>query len=967
MLAFVLVTMAKAESITQEQALEQALSFLQQREASGSRMRRAPGVPLQLSPTRQIAGLYVFNIADDGGFVVVSNDDRALPILGFSDSGSIDPDNMPENMRAWLKGYADEIAWAVKHDITAPAAARGQQRVGSHSTNTINPLITTTWNQDNPYNAYCVSNTGIQDCATGCVATAMAQVMKYHQWPTAATTSFQTQSLGGTQTIQSTTFNWTNMKNDYSNGYTSNEADAVAMLMLYCGLSVNMAYGSTSYAHLCDIPNALKNYFGYNKTTTQYVSRSYYSDANWTDLIYFELSHLRPVLYGGQSSGGGHAFVCDGYKYENNTDLFHINWGWGGGSDGYFTLSALNPHIQGIGGSSSTDGFHFGQEAVIGVQPSTREGEMSEMSSITPNNVSLTFNSISVEESTIALGESVKVTINVTNNSNDAYDGDIWLTINGALYSGKMFQIAKKSTQDCVISFTPDAAGPYTIGPSKPSGNGYYSTPNTPSASLTVTDMTPTNLVSNSVSDQTANIGWTNVGNASKWNLRYMPISMTTENFRTTKPEGWITSDWDNDGEDWTLSSTGGINDSPCFVSYSYQNNTAKNPMNGLITPEIDLGGTVTFYAWGANELFDIYLKITGGDGYFHTISDIITATNTPTKYTIDLSSYSGKGNIAIIHEGRDGTTTTSCLKIDDVSFISGTGDATTINNINTNSYSLTGLAANTTYQVTVQANVNGGGTWSDPLIFTTNAALTLANDATNNSSAITTSNGKQATVTLDRTFQKNGEWHTICLPFNVTLDGSPLAGATAKTLTNATMTGTHVALTFSSAVSELQAGVPYIIKWTSGDPIVNPTFTNVTINSSTSGQSISKADGKVKFIGYYDAKDITTANEDIYYMIAGNTLKHTGVDRTLKACRAYFQFAGSNNAREFVLDFGDDATGLKAIDNGQLIMDNGQSSTVNGQWSMDNGYYDLQGRRLSGKPTKKGLYIYNGRKVVKE
>lgn len=925
MLALVLVTMAKAESITQEQALEQALGFLQQREASGSRMRRAPGVPLQLSPTRQIAGLYVFNVADDGGFVIVSNDDRALPILGFSDSGSIDPDNMPENMRAWLKGYADEIAWAVKHDITAPAAARGQQRVGSHSTNAIEPLIQTTWNQDSPYNAYCP-----EGCVTGCVATAMAQVMKYHQWPTAATTSFQTQSLGGTQTqtIQSTTFNWANMKNDYSNGYTSDEREAVANLMFYCGLSVNMNYGSTSYAHLCDIPDALKNYFGYNKST-KHVTRSFYSEGNWTDLIYYELSLNRPVLYGGQSSGGGHAFVCDGYKYENNTDLFHINWGWGGGSDGYFTLSALNPHDQGIGGSSSTDGFHFGQEAVIGIQPSTSNGEMS---GITPNTVDLTFNSIYVEKSTIALGESVKVTINVTNNSNDDYDGDIRIHIGGALHSGKMFQIAKKSTQDCIISFTPDAAGPYTIGPSMPLGSGYYSTPNSPSASLTVTDMTPTNLTLNSVSDQTANVGWENVGGASKWNLRYMPISMTTESFETNP--GWEIRDWDKDDDNWTWSSTGGIDNSPCFVSYSYQNNTAKNPMNGLITPEIDLGGTVTFYAWGANELFDIYLTITGGDGYFHNISDIITATNTPTKYTIDLSSYSGKGNIAIIHEGRDGTTTTSCLKIDDVSFISGTGDATTINNINTNSYSLTGLAANTTYQVTVQANVNGGGTWSDPFIFTTNAALTLANDATDDSSAITESNGKQATVTLDRTFQKNDQWHTICLPFNVTLDGSPLAGATAKTLTNATMTGTHVALTFGDSESTLQAGVPYIIKWTSGDPIVNPTFTNVTINSSTSGQTISKADGKVKFIGYYDAKNITaTNNADIYYMIAGNTLKHTGINRTLKACRAYFQFAGSNNAREFVLDFGDDTTGLKAIDNGQLIMDNGQWSIVNGQW----------------------------------
>jgi len=959
MLAFVLVTIAKAESITQEQALEQALSFLQQREASGSRMRRAPGVALRLSPTRQIAGLYVFNIADDGGFVVVSNDDRALPILGFSDSGSIDPDNMPENMRAWLKGYADEIAWAVKNDITAPAAARGQHRVGSHSTDSIKPLIQTTWNQDSPYNDQCPLYDGANRAATGCAATAMAQVINYHKYAnmTTAIPAYNKDFSGATclyvASLSATTFDWDNMLNSYSGGETTEQKAAVAKLMKYCGASIKMNYGYESYSNNIMASAALTQYFGY-KSTTQFVSRNYYSYANWTDLIYFELSHKRPVLYSGQSSGGGHAFVCDGYKYENSTDLFHINWGWGGSSDGYFTLSALNPHDQGIGGSSSTDGFHFGQDAVIGIQPSTSNGEMSEISA---NQVNLTFNSISVEESTIALGESVKVTINVTNNSNDAYDGDIWLAINGALYSGKMFLIAANSTQDCDISLTPETKGTYTIRPSKPSGNGYYSTPNTPSASLTVTDMTPTNLVSNSVSDQTANIGWTNVGNASKWNLRYAPANITTYNFGTDPK--WDTYGGDCNNDNWTWSPTGGIGDSPCYISYSCKNNCYLDAENYLFTPDFELGGTVTFYAWGDKESFTILLN--NGGTLYSQITSNFTATDTPTKYTIDLSSYSGTGSIAILHGGRFGTTTTSCLKIDDVSFINGTGDATTINNINTNSYSLTGLAANTTYQVTVQANVNGGGTWSDPLIFTTNAALTLANDATNNSSAITTSNGKQATVTLDRTFQKNGEWHTICLPFNVTLDGSPLAGATAKTLTNATMTGTHVALTFGDPVSTLQAGVPYIIKWTSGDPIVNPTFTNVTINSSTSGQTISMADGKVKFIGYYDAKDITaTNNADIYYMIAGNTLKHTGVDRTLKACRAYFQFAGSNNAREFVLDFGDDATGLKAIDNGQLIMDNGQSS-------MDNGYYDLQGRRLSGKPAKKGLYIYNGRKVVKE
>ena len=106
----------KAEDLTAEQALAQARSFIHQREAAGSRPMRAPGMSSQLSMTRQVSGLYIFNVADDGGYVIVSSDDRATPILGFSDSGAFDPDNMPDNMRGWLEGYADQIAWLKTQD-----------------------------------------------------------------------------------------------------------------------------------------------------------------------------------------------------------------------------------------------------------------------------------------------------------------------------------------------------------------------------------------------------------------------------------------------------------------------------------------------------------------------------------------------------------------------------------------------------------------------------------------------------------------------------------------------------------------------------------------------------------------------------------------------------------------------------------------------------------------------------------
>ena len=249
--------------------------------------------------------------------------------------------------------------------------------------------------------------------------------------------------------------------------------------------------------------------------------------------------------------------------------------------------------------------------------------------------------------------------------------------------------------------------------------------------------------------------------------------------------------------------------------------------------------------------------------------------------------------------------------------------------------------------------------------------------ESDDNSPLIRTAEGITLDVTLsDRILYKNGNWNTICLPFDVTIADSPLAGATAKTLASATMTGTRVTLTFGP-VTKLQAGVPYIIKWNrpqnyeafNGNnlmdcsDIVNPTFTNVTIKASQS--IVMGAEGHVQFIGYYDPITIDENDTGMYYMTAGNTLKHTGIARTLKPCRAYFQFSEAAAARQVVMDFGDDeATGLKAIDNGQLIMDNGQSSMVNGQWTIHNGWYDLQGRKLSGEPTKKGIYILDGKKV---
>ena len=232
---------------------------------------------------------------------------------------------------------------------------------------------------------------------------------------------------------------------------------------------------------------------------------------------------------------------------------------------------------------------------------------------------------------------------------------------------------------------------------------------------------------------------------------------------------------------------------------------------------------------------------------------------------------------------------------------------------------------------------------------------LDLANNATDNSTAIANANGATANVTLTgRTLYKDGSWNTICLPFNLTLAGSPLDGATAKTLSAATMTGTHVDLTFGDDVTELVAGTPYIIKWTSGEDIYEPVFNGVTL-SATTPATMGFDYNHIQFIGYYDAFNITAADEDIFYMTADDQLKSTAIDRTLKSCRAYFHFTPNNGnsvkALTFSLNFGDE-DGIK-----DLSKRNHESAT--GHW------YDLGGRQIEQLPIHKGIYIKDGKKVV--
>ena len=315
---------------------------------------------------------YVFNTNDDNGFVIVSGDDRTAEILAYSDKGRFNADEIPDNMRAWLRYYANVIG-SLKPTSSVKASSTTLYDNGLREANSaISPLLSCTWNQGSPYYDRCPLVEG-RRCYTGCVCTAAVQVMYYHQWPKSATTNISEHSFTYNNRryteneLTPVVFDWKSMNDSYRDGQSDHSATAVAVLMQYVGQAIKSGYGPDGTgSSFTEVEHALKNNFGYDGNI-QHLFRNNYSNEAWESLIYRELAERRPVLYAGTSSGGAHAFVCDGY---DGNGLFHINWGWGGMCNGYFKLSVLNPNDNsGMGASSSKDGYSMNQDVLIGIQP----------------------------------------------------------------------------------------------------------------------------------------------------------------------------------------------------------------------------------------------------------------------------------------------------------------------------------------------------------------------------------------------------------------------------------------------------------------------------------------------------------------------------------------------------------------------------------------------------------------------
>lgn len=324
-------------------------------------------------PQTDFQQFYIFDIDNGRGFVIVAADDHAYPVLGYSAENPATIEIGAE-IRFWLNQYEQEITWLAEQEQAADpfvASAWKQLLEGSWSepkaTTSVSPMLTTTWNQNPYYNNLCPSGT-----PAGCSAIAMAQVMKYWNHPAQGIGSHTyTHNTYGTLSADfgATTYDWNNMPNALTSGSSAVQKNAVATLCYHCGVSINMDYGpSGSGAAIIGNSNSVKtalvDYFGY-KSTLLGIYKSSYADTAWVGTLERELEAGRPIVYAGFDSEAGHAFVFDGC---NASHQFHVNWGWGGAYNGYFSIGALNPYGGGTG-SNNSNTFNLSNQAIIGIQP----------------------------------------------------------------------------------------------------------------------------------------------------------------------------------------------------------------------------------------------------------------------------------------------------------------------------------------------------------------------------------------------------------------------------------------------------------------------------------------------------------------------------------------------------------------------------------------------------------------------
>lgn len=410
---------ASAQCVDTDQAQVIAASFFQSHRQGPARAQSTVAPVLAYTAeTEGTPSFYVFNRSETAqGFVIINADSATdMPIIGYSETSSFDPDNLPDNFRWWLEQY--EGNGVAKAPLRAPQHRADQ-----------GPLLRTQWAQEEPFNSAIRDTKGDQYLfVTGCTATSMAQIMKYYEYPTRGTGSntytvhYTNGDLSFSANFGATTYDWASMLDVYEKdfegnpkNYNTTQANAVAKLMFHAGVAEGVAYSSeSSGANDRSSAKALIDHFSYDKSMLR-AERKYYTDEEWDDIIYSEIAAGRPVMYSGTTTKDeGHSFLVHGYRASDG--LYAINWGWGGLSDGYFALQgtdALRPNAQGTGGALSGLGFvnnqsinynirpneegDYTMQVAVGVPPNTSEADAFKFGS--DPQLATTLSSVSVDRS----------------------------------------------------------------------------------------------------------------------------------------------------------------------------------------------------------------------------------------------------------------------------------------------------------------------------------------------------------------------------------------------------------------------------------------------------------------------------------------------------------------------------------------------------------------------------------------